>query len=396
MDRTLALPAGAIDFYEWEDSLKISFSALKTYDFDPDDTGFLPYSSGTTGFPKGVMLSHRNVISNSEMVEINVRPTTLPTTAEYQDVFLALLPLFHIYAWVSIFISKLRLGGKIVTLPSFKPETFLDAIHDHKVTVLNLVPPLMLFLGKSDMATPKHLKSARLVVCGAAPLGASDVEPVLKKAPQVEFGQGYGMTETSCAVLLPILGMLEFGSPGYPVVATECKISALDDPEFKALGPNQKGELLFRGPSIMKGYLNNPEATNETIVANRWMRTGDVGYFNEKGQFFITDRIKELIKVKGLQVAPAELEEVIRSYPDIDEAAVIGVPDERSGELPRAYVIVKEGKKIDEKELLNFVASKVAHYKVPDSIVVTDSIPKNASGKILRRQLKIKYGFLKE
>jgi 4-coumarate--CoA ligase len=222
-------------------------------------------------------------------------------------------------------------------------------------------------------------------------LGKSDAEKFLEKAPNANFFQGYGLTEASPVVLMSPIGSKNFGSVGFPSPDTEAKIVRLDDPEFRGVGPNESGELLVRGPQIMQGYLNNEKATKETITDDGWLRTGDIAYYDDNQEFYITDRLKELIKVKGFQVPPAELEEVLRGHPDIIDAAVIGIPDKCSGELPRAYVVCKNPK-LTENDVQQYVAEKVAEYKRLDGgVEFLEAIPKNATGKIMRKDLKEKF-----
>jgi acyl-CoA synthetase (AMP-forming)/AMP-acid ligase II len=222
-------------------------------------------------------------------------------------------------------------------------------------------------------------------------LGASDAEKFVKKAPNASFFQGYGLTEASPVVLMSALGSRKFASVGSPPPDTEAKIVRVDDEEYRGIGPNETGELWVRGPQIMLGYHNNDKATKDTITPDGWLRTGDIAYYDDERHFFITDRLKELIKVKGFQVPPAELEELLRQHPSIIDAAVIGIPDKCSGELPRAYVVSKDPQ-LNEKDVQNFVNGKVAEYKRLDGgIEFVQAIPKNATGKILRKELKAQF-----
>lgn len=385
-----SVPSGSINFTELINYNTAKSKTLPTVTSDYNDLVFLPYSSGTTGLPKGVMLSHRNIISNSVMLRGTYGASKFcePTTETWQDVFLTILPLFHIYSFTCNLTARLSQGCKLVTLPGFKPDTFLNAIVKYKPTVMKIVPPIVIFYGKSDLVKPEHGKSVRLVMSGAAPLAADDVERFWSKAPQVKFMQGYGLTETSPMTHVQAVGSTNYGSIGGPVYATQAKIVSIDDSSLKTLGPNQNGELWVRGPQIMKGYLNNEKDTNETLLPGGWLRTGDIGYYDENNQFYITDRFKELIKVKGFQVAPAELEGVLRSHPAIADAAVIGVPDERSGEVPKGIVILRPDAKVSKMDVMEYVAGKVAKFKQLGSVEIVDLIPKTATGKILRRELK--------
>lgn len=242
-----------------------------------------------------------------------------------------------------------------------------------------------------DKVEPKHTKTIKYVMSGAAPMGQTDAERFNLIAPNAQFFQGYGLTEASPVVLMSKLGSKNYASVGVPTPDTEAKIVLLNDLGMTGVGPNVSGELLVRGPQIMKGYHNNEESTRDTITSDGWLRTGDIGHYDENHEFYITDRLKELIKVKGFQVPPAELEELLRDHPDISDAAVIGIPHHNSGELPRAYV-VKKNPKITEQEIKDYVAKKVAEYKrLEGGVEFVNAIPKNATGKILRRELKQKF-----
>ncbi|XP_055327154.1 uncharacterized protein LOC129580588 isoform X2 [Sitodiplosis mosellana] len=388
-----SFPSGAINFADLIDTNNVDFSLLRPHKRHPDDMAFLPFSSGTTGLPKGVMLSHNNIGVNCEQIGVKIGDSTIvrPTTTEYQDVSPSVLPFFHIYGFTVLMISKLALGAKIVTLPEFKPNTFLDSIRNHKATLLHVVPPILIYLGQHDGVNPKDLECVRAVMSGAAPLGALDVEQFFQKAPNTNIVQGYGLTETSPAALLNMPGNSKYASVGVPASATRCKIVAVNDSTGVGLQANQTGELWVKGPQNMIGYLNNKKATDEMLV-DGWIRTGDIAYYDDDGFFYITDRLKELIKVKGFQVAPAELEEILRSHPEITDAAVVGVTHAKTGEAPRAFVIKRPDSKITENDIQKFMSQKVADYKqLHGGIQFLETIPKNATGKIMRREIKLKY-----
>ena len=248
-----------------------------------------------------------------------------------------------------------------------------------------------MFLTHHHSVTSKHLDSIRNVFTGAAPLGAADAERFLLKANAM-FAQGYGLTETSPVALMGQLGSKNFATIGSPTPKTQAKIVDVNDLSRTGLGPNQTGELYVRGPQVMKGYLNREAETKEMLLEDGWLRTGDMAYYDENHQFYITDRLKELIKVKGFQVPPAELEEILRTHPDIVDAAVIGQPHPHHGEIPRAFVVLRPDTKTSEKCIQNFVGERVASYKRLDGgVTFLNTIPKNASGKIMRRQLKQEY-----
>ncbi|RZF46532.1 hypothetical protein LSTR_LSTR015865 [Laodelphax striatellus] len=263
----------------------------------------------------------------------------------HQDVLPAILPFFHIYGFVIIMMSSLRHGGKLVTLPRFEPNSFINVLETQKSSVLYIVPPIVLFLGSHPAITEHHVKHMRIITSGAAPAGASDIERCFLKMPKsFIFMQAYGLTETSPVCLLPRNTNKNLSTVGAPTSITKAKI--IDTSTGKILGPNEHGELCIYGPQVMQGYLNNPKATEETI-RDGWLHTGDIGYYDDEGLFYIVDRLKELIKVKGFQVAPAELEELLRTHPKVSDVAVIGGPMQIWGSA-LAYVIRKEDVTEDE------------------------------------------------
>jgi acyl-CoA synthetase (AMP-forming)/AMP-acid ligase II len=344
---------------------------------DPQDTVALPYSSGTTGLPKGVMLSHRNLVAN-------ILQAHSALTVEPDDVVIGVLPFFHIYGMTVIMNMGLYNGLTTVTMPRFDLEQFLTVIQEHKVTRAYVVPPIALALAKHPLVDKYDLSSLKLVLSGAAPLGAE-----LEQACQERLGcpvvQGYGMTETSPVSHTAPQGKHKPGTIGPVLANMECRIVDPESGEDAEQG--ERGELWMRGPNIMKGYLNNEEATRETIVEDGWLRTGDVAIVDEDGYFAIVDRVKELIKYKGFQVAPAELEALLVEHPAVADAAVIPLPDEEAGEIPKAFVVLANEDTTTE-EIQQFVADRVSTYKQIRAIEVIDEIPKSASGKILRRVLR--------
>jgi acyl-CoA synthetase (AMP-forming)/AMP-acid ligase II len=347
-------------------------------DINPDkDLVALPYSSGTTGLAKGVMLTHSNLIANMVLsCEMN--------TIKETDRLIGVLPFFHIYGMVLILNLALYRGLTLVTIPRFDLELFLQVVQDHKVTNMNLVPPLILALAKHPMVDNYDLSSIRIVSSGAAPLG-SDLEKACAKRLGCDMYQGYGLTETSGAshINTAPVPVEKMGSVGPVLPNTQSKL--IDTETGAELGPNERGEVLIKGPHIMIGYLNNEKATTACIDADGWFHTGDIGYADEDGYFYIVDRVKELIKYKGYQVPPAELEAILVSHPSISDAAVIPSPDEEAGEVPKAFVVLKEA--MTEEEIMKFVADQVAPHKKIRRLEFVDEIPKSASGKILRRVL---------
>ena len=347
-------------------------------DIDPKkDLVALPYSSGTTGLSKGVMLTHENLIANMVLAcEMN---------EFYEgDRMIGVLPFFHIYGMVLILNLAVYRGVTLVTMPRFDLEQFLDIVQTYKITSLNLVPPLILALAKQPIVDQYDLSSVRIIGSGAAPLGP-ELEQACAERLNCDIYQGYGLTEVAGAshVNHAPVPAEKLGSVGPALPNTESKV--VDTVTGAELGPNEKGEVCIRGPHIMVGYLNNEEATKNCIDDEGWFHSGDIGYADEDGFFYIVDRVKELIKYKGYQVAPAELEAILVGHPAIADAAVIPSPDEEAGEVPKAFVVLK--KQMNPQEILEFVAGEVSPHKKVRLIEIVDEIPKSASGKILRRVL---------
>jgi acyl-CoA synthetase (AMP-forming)/AMP-acid ligase II len=342
------------------------------------DLAVLPYSSGTTGLPKGVMLTHSNLVANMLQIQDG-----FPISDE--DVLIGVLPFFHIYGQTVIMNQGLWQGATIVTMPRFDLEQFLGLIEEHGVTRAYVVPPIALALAKHPAVEGRDLSSIEVIMSGAAPLGA-DLAGQVADRVACKMIQGYGLTETSPVthVIRPH-GENRPGSIGRPLAGTECRVV---DPETGVdVAEGERGELWVRGPQVMAGYLNNEEATAATIDADGWLHTGDIAVRDADGFYEIVDRLKELIKYKGFQVPPAELEALLITHPDVADVAVIGVPDEDCGELPKAFV-VPAGDSLDVDGLIGFVAERVSPQKHVRLIEEIDEIPKSPSGKILRRVLK--------
>jgi acyl-CoA synthetase (AMP-forming)/AMP-acid ligase II len=363
-------------------------------DFDPaNDLVTLPYSSGTTGLPKGVMLTHRNLVANVAQC----RP--LIQLGEDERI-IAVLPFFHIYGLTVLMNQGLAWGCTVVTLPRFDLEQFLRTIQDQQVTRAYVAPPILVALAKHPMVDQFDLSSLRSITSGAAPLDeslAQAVETRLRRgaADGVVVGQGYGMTELS-----PVshttpegahapagAGPTPKGSVGYAIPNTECRL--IDPATGEDAAPGERGELWVRGPQVMKGYLNNPQATAATLDAEGWLHTGDVAVIDEEGRYTVVDRVKELIKYKGYQVAPAELEAVLLGHPEVADAAVIGVKDDESGEeLPKAFVVRSPGSSLTEDDVMAYMTERVAPHKKVRLVEFIEAVPKSAAGKILRKDLK--------
>jgi 4-coumarate--CoA ligase len=345
---------------------------------DQEQVVVLPYSSGTTGLSKGVQLTHRNLVAN-------VVQTLAVTTVDESEVSIAVLPFFHIYGMEVLMNLALRVGIKSVTMPRFDLPEFLQAHQEHGVTRSFVVPPIVVALAKHPIVDGYDLSSVRQVFSGAAPLSAELAAEVTARIG-CEVVQGYGMTELSPVSHTTPQGQGKAGSVGVTIPNTETLIVSPETGE--RLGYDEDGEVWVRGPQVMKGYLNNPGATAATIDAEGWLHTGDIGHFDDDGHLYIVDRLKELIKYKGFQVPPAELEALLLTHPAIADAAVIGIPDEEAGEIPRGYVVLRPGQEATAEEIQQFTAEHVAHYKQIRDVVFLDAIPKSASGKILRRELR--------
>ena len=346
---------------------------------DPaEDLVALPYSSGTTGLSKGVMLTHRNLVANL------LQGDAAGFLAEEEATVLGVLPFFHIYGLTVVLNYGLYRGATIVTMPRFDLEGMLELVQEHRVTHANLVPPILLALSQHPIVDAYDLSSLKEVGSGAAPLGTNVARACWERIG-CRVREGYGLTETS-----PVTHTnpadpdgIRLGSVGPPVSGTECRI--VDVGTGEELGPGEKGEIWIRGPQVMKGYFSRPDATATTIDGDGWLHTGDIGYADEDGYLYVVDRLKELIKYKGYQVAPAELEAILLDHPAIADAAVIPSPDEEAGEGPKAFVVLEE--EVPDEHIMAFVEERVAPYKKVRRVEAVDEIPKSASGKILRRVL---------
>ncbi|KAH7077070.1 4-coumarate-CoA ligase-like protein [Paraphoma chrysanthemicola] len=359
-----------------------------------EDLAFLVYSSGTTGHPKGVMLTHKNIVAETMMIKAgtagNLQPTGGPTGEG--DKLLAFLPFFHIYGLVMLIHQSIYAGLQLVVMPKFNLEEFCSFIQELKITFAYVVPPIVLLLGKHPAVSNYDLSSIRMMNSGAAPLTRELQEAVYKRLG-IPVKQGYGMSEAPSTHTQPWEDWNKtIGSVGKLLPYQTAKYMS---PEEKEMPVGEIGELWLKGPNVFVGYLNNPEGTEQALTADGYYKTGDVGYQDKDGNFYITDRVKELIKYKGFQVAPAELEGLLVSHPSVTDCAVIGVYDkEQATEIPRAYIVPANGlgkTEAEAKEIINWLSTKVAHHKrLRGGIRWVDEIPKSISGKILRRLLKVK------
>jgi 4-coumarate--CoA ligase len=338
----------------------------------------LPYSSGTTGLPKGVMLTHRNLVMN---VEQGLGALRLARGERA----VAFLPFFHIYGQTVFLNLYLARGAVPVTMPRFDLPEFLRLVSEHRTPRIWCVPPVALALARHPVVDQFDLGAVRHVCSAAAPADGALTDAVAARLG-VEAAQAYGMTELSPISHVSPEGASKPGSSGVAVPSTECRIV---DPETgEDRPPGVEGELWIRGPQVMKGYHNRPEATAATITPDGWLRTGDLAVIDADGHLFIRDRVKELIKVKGFQVPPAEVEAALVACPGVADAAVVPRPDEEAGEVPVAFVVAAPGAPPDAEAILAALAGRLASYKRPAEIRFVEAIPKSASGKILRRVLR--------
>ncbi|KAI6193942.1 4-coumarate--CoA ligase 3 [Aphelenchoides besseyi] len=352
----------------------------------------IPYSSGTTGLPKGVVITHYNMSSiigmYNEYYAARIWPKIDPNFERTKEKMLVLLPLYHLYG-LFLMLKSLLNGMTVILMRRFDEQLFCRCIQDYKIRMLFLVPPIVLFLANSHVISRYDLSSLKWILTGAAPCGQNVINDVHDRLPNLKYiVQGYGMTETTVASHFPVILNTRTNSANVGIVAPNMQQMIIDVKTGKELTkPGERGEIVVRGPNIMLGYLNRPKETAATI-RNGWLHTGDIGYVDEQGLLYIVDRLKELIKVKGLQVPPAELEDLLLSHPRIADAAVIGVKDEKAGELPKAFVVRKD-ESLTEKEVFDFVAERVAHYKqLKGGIHFLQTIPRSAAGKILRKDLR--------
>jgi acyl-CoA synthetase (AMP-forming)/AMP-acid ligase II len=338
----------------------------------------LPFSSGTTGFPKGVMLTHRNLVANlCQYVPVR-------TIGEHDRV-IAVLPFFHIYGQTLVLNDALRRGATIVTMPRFDLAQFLAAIEHHRITACYVAPPVVLALAKHPLVDQHDLSSLRFITSGAAPLDA-ELQAAAERRVGCRVQQGYGLTEAS-----PVTHYVHeddeniHGTIGTLLPSTEARLVDAETAQDAAAG--QPGEIWVRGPQVMLGYLGDEDATASTLTSDGWLRTGDIATVDAAGRFRIVDRLKELIKYKGYQVPPAQLEGILLTHPQIADACVVPVRDEEAGEVPKAFVVPHAGQHLDTDEVMAYVAQRVAPHMQVRACELIDAIPKSPSGKLLRRVL---------
>ncbi|KAK4940278.1 hypothetical protein LTR10_019598 [Elasticomyces elasticus] len=379
----LVAPAEDAKSFQWDDL---------TSPGESNTTLALNYSSGTTGVPKGVEITHKNYVSNTLQVAHISKLQPDYEARNARSSWLCFLPLYHAYGQTYYVANGFHRGIPVYVMPKFDFIQLLEYSQKFRVTDLTLVPPIAVLLAKHPAVENYDLSAVERIGCGAAPLGRDTSVQIEKRIGRgLNMKQGWGMTECTCSLLgWDYDAISTSAAVGEPIANCEAKIMSEDGThEITTRGPSSVGELWCRGPNVMKGYWRNPKATAETLTSDGWLKTGDIAYLDEQGMFFIVDRKKELIKVKGNQVAPAELEALLLEHPGILDAAVIGMPTEDGDEKPRAFIVRQGGAKLNEDEVKRFIDQKVTRYKrLAGGVEFVDVIPKNPSGKILRRQLR--------
>ncbi|KAF3328660.1 4-coumarate--CoA ligase-like 5 [Carex littledalei] len=347
------------------------------------DAAAILYSSGTTGRVKGVVLTHRNLIASLAPFVAAARTRTTPA------VLMMTIPLFHVYGFLFVLKTVATRETAVVQTERFDARRTLRAVEQFRVTNLPLAPPALLALVRiaEEGGLEWDMSSLQVVSCGGAPIGNDLIHRFLRVFPNVWFGQGYGLTESTsgCFRTDGQEGTNYIGSVGRLVAGFEAKI--VDPVTGVVLPPSSQGEIWIKGQQIMKGYAGDDKSTCEIIDHQGWLKTGDVGFFNGDGFLFVVDRLKELIKCRGYQVPPAELEDLLQTHRDIIEAAVVPYPNEEAGQVPIAFIVRRPGRDLNENQIKKFISEKVAPYKRIHHVFFVDSIPKNHAGKILRRKL---------
>ncbi|MDE2491305.1 MAG: long-chain-fatty-acid--CoA ligase [Elusimicrobia bacterium] len=350
-----------------------------------DDVVSILYTSGTTGFPKGVMLTHRNLVTNCEA---SIKRITL----KRGDATLCILPMFHSFAWTAIVLTSLRLTMKCVISASIAPaKPWLKAMGRHRVTMFAAVPQVYAALTREtrDLKTRLFLRwwafrKVRVAVSGAAPLAPSVAEG-FTKAIGVGIIEGWGLTETSPVATVNPPDDIRLGTVGTPIDGV--RVKTIDD-EGRDLPLGEEGEICVKGDNVMKGYWNKPDDTRAAFTPDGWFKTGDVGVLDADGYLSIRDRKKDMIIIKGLKVFPAQVEAVIAENPEVEESAVVGLPDETGDETIKAYVVAKKGCRLDKSALMKFFRERLDAYKRPRDVEIVDALPKNALQKVLKRELR--------
>ncbi|MFD1171361.1 long-chain-fatty-acid--CoA ligase [Oceanobacillus picturae] len=366
--------------HSWQKAISASETAYQKVDIDPmEDLALLQYTGGTTGYPKGVMLTHYNLVANVQMCD-----AWLYNTKGEEDIVLGVLPFFHVYGMTTVMNNSIMVGSKMVLLPKFDAKEVLKTIDKQKPTLFPGAPTIYIGLLNHPDLSNYDLSSIEACISGSAPLPI-EIQEQFEKLTDGKLVEGYGLTETSPVTHANFVWEKRInGSIGVPWPDTECKVVVLETDEEAEIG--EIGEIVVKGPQVMKGYWNNKEETDQ-VLKDGWLFTGDLGYMDEDGYFYVVDRKKDMIIAGGYNIYPREVEEVLYEHEGIQEAVVAGVPDAYRGETVKAYIVLKSGSTLNEEELNRFCRKHLAAYKVPKIYEFREELPKTAVGKILRRSL---------
>lgn len=374
-------------FYSFKDFITKYPADAPRVDVNPkEDIVALMYTGGTTGLPKGAMLTHYNIVSNVYQIDAWYR-----RGLKGEEKYIGLLPWYHIYGQTTILHSAIFRAATIIVIPRFDLKEILESIQKYKADIFHGVPTIYSMLINYPDLNKYDLTSIASCISGAGPLPVAVAEK-FEEITKGRIREGYGLTETSPVTHAnPIFGKFKFGSIGLPMPNTLAGIADPDKPVF--LPPGEVGELVISGPQVMLGYYNRPEENKAVFFEKfgyRWFRTGDMAYMDEEGYFYIVERKKDMIKYKGYSVYPREIEEVLYKHEAVADAAVIGIPDPKTGETIKAYLVLKEEYKgkVSEDDIVKYLKDNLAPYKVPKIIEFRDSLPKSTVGKILKRVLK--------
>jgi long-chain acyl-CoA synthetase len=374
--------APAPDLHKFKDVIARHQPDQTQADLSMDDTAMYQYTGGTTGVSKGVMLTHRNVSYQIQQIE-----AWFPSFEKGGEVMLGALPIFHVFGMSTSMNFAIRMGWTNVLVPKPQPQPLLEAISKFKVTFAPMVPTMYIGILEHPEIENTDLTSVKGCFSGSAPLPLDVINSFQEKTGAI-IVEGFGLTEsTPVTHINPFQGQRKVGSIGVPIADTICKIVDLDD-KTKEVPVGEAGELLIKGPQVMKGYLNRPDATAETLTEDGYLCTGDVAKMDEDGYFYIVDRIKDMIISGGYNVYPRDIDEVLFEHPKILEACAIGIPHPKRGEAVKAFVILKEGQAMTEKEVIDYCATKLAKYKLPIAVEFRQELPKSNVGKILRKDLR--------
>ncbi|WP_022669179.1 long-chain-fatty-acid--CoA ligase [Desulfospira joergensenii] len=373
----------ASDLHKFKDVIAANEPDYSQTEVSMDDIAMYQYTGGTTGVSKGVMLTHKNISHQIQQVQ-----AWFPSFKQGDEVMLGALPFFHVFGMSTSMNFAVSMAWSNILVPKPQPEPLLEAVSKFKVTFAPLVPTM--YIGMLDHPNIEHtdLTSVKGCFSGSAPLPLEVINNFQEKTGAV-IVEGYGLTETTPVTHInPFKGTRKVGSIGLPIPETECRIVDIDDPE-KEMPVGQAGELLMRGPQVMKGYLNKPEETEKTITPDGFLHTGDVAKMDEDGYFYIVDRIKDMIISGGYNVYPRDIDEVLFEHPKILEACCIGIPHPKRGEAVKAFVVLKEGKEMTQQEVIDYCTEKLAKYKLPVEVEFRQELPKSNVGKILRKDLRV-------